>query len=72
MDQQEIGELVQELLHHAQTIRAVQVQFLAESDREAEDKLFHMTRADSAWKQFKAIHQQLTETIEQDERGGER
>ncbi len=39
MDQQEIGELLEELFHHMQTIRAVQVQFLVESDRELEDKL---------------------------------
>ena len=38
MKQQEMRELLEEQLYCAQTIRAVQAQFLAESDREAETK----------------------------------
>jgi len=65
MDQQEIGELLEELFHHMQTIRAVQVQFLVESDRELENKLHFRLQADAAWNRFKAIHQQLVEAMRQ-------
>ncbi len=67
MDQQEMNKLLEELLYHVQTIRAVQVQFLAESNREPEHKISFRTRADAAWKQYNAIHQQLTEVFRQAE-----
>jgi hypothetical protein len=67
MDQQEVNKLLEELLHHVQAIRAIQVQFLAESNRAPEHKISFRTRADTAWKQYNAIHQQLTEIFKQAE-----
>jgi hypothetical protein len=50
MSRHKMSKLLEELLHSVQTIRAVQVQFLAESDREPEDKLHFRTLANTAWK----------------------
>ncbi len=67
MKQQEMRELLEEQLYYAQTIRAVQAQFLAESDREAETKRHFRQQADAAWKQLNAIHRRLIEAIRQNE-----
>lgn len=67
MSRQEMSKLLEELLHSVQTIRAVQVQFLAESDREPEDKLHFRTLANTAWKQFHTMYKQLTEESRQTE-----
>ena len=58
-----MNQLLEQLLHHMQTIRAVQVQFLAESNREPEQKIGFRARADTAWKQYNTIHRQLTEAL---------
>ncbi len=59
MNQQEIRELLEEQLHCVQTLRVVQVQLLAESDRDAETKRHFRQQADAAWKRYNAIYQQL-------------
>jgi hypothetical protein len=59
MNQQEIRELLEEQLHCVQTLRIVQVQLLAESERDAETKRYFRQQADAAWKQYNAISQQL-------------
>ena len=59
MNQQEIRELLEEQLHCVQTLRVMQVQLLAESERDAETKRYFRQQADAAWKQYNAISQQL-------------
>ncbi len=59
MNQQEIQELLEEQLHCVQTLRVVQIQLLAESERDAETKRQLRQQADAAWKRFNAISQQL-------------
>jgi hypothetical protein len=59
MNQQELRELLEEQLHCVQTLRVVQVQLLAESDRDAETKRHLRHLADAAWKRYHAISQQL-------------
>ena len=65
MSLQEINKLLEDLLQEVEVIRLHQLQFLAESNRE--NKFIYREKADTAWKQFKAIHQQLTETFRQAE-----
>jgi len=59
MHQQEIRELLEEQLHCVQTLRVMQVQLLAESERDAETKRYFRQQADAAWKRYNAISQQL-------------
>ena len=55
-----LQEQLEEMLRQVETIRAVQVQFLAESDRAPEQKLHHGRIADRAWRRYHEIHAELT------------
>lgn len=69
MEQTETKQLLEELFQCVDAIRAVQVQYLAESNRPPETKLHARQRADTAWKRYLAIYQQFTQSLDQKEKG---
>lgn len=66
MDQQELKKLLEEQLECVLHIRQVQVQYLAESDRSAEQKRHARNLADQAWKRYNEIYNNLTAVLAQE------
>lgn len=63
MNPQEVDKLLEEMMFAVMTLRAQQVQFLAESDREPESKIHFRQKGNEAYKRFQALHQQLSESL---------
>lgn len=63
MDQHEVSELLEDMMYQVMQLRAIQVQFLAESDREPASKLHFREQGNKAYKRFQELHKQLSESL---------
>ncbi len=63
MDPQELNELLDAMMFEVMKLRAQQVQLLAESHRQPEDKIPLRLNGNESWKRYKELHQQLADTL---------
>jgi hypothetical protein len=63
MNPQELDKMLEDMMFAVMQLRAQQVQFLAESDREPESKIHFRKQGNAAYKRFQELHQQLSESL---------
>lgn len=63
MDQQELHRMLEEMMFSVMQLRQQQVQFLAESKRNPEDKIHFRKNGNEAWQRYKELHQHLADML---------